>query len=503
MKLKESLSTTLRVFMIKNLFKLFLLSFVYFTSRFINLTSLPVFGDEAIYVRWSQIIRSVETLRFIPLTDGKQPLFMWLTVPFLKIFSDPLFASRMLSVLSGLTLMLTIVLLLTFLNKKNVKNNYFQIPPHALIAGLIYIFLPFSYFFDRMALADTLLSLFGVTTLFLTILLAYYPRLDISLLLGFSLGLSWLTKSPAIYFTVLSFFTFIFLNRNLKKIYLPIISIILSQVIYSILRLGPQFHQIALRNQDYIWKVSDIIKNPLDPLIPHLTDTFNIYILYISFPLVILFLFLFLKNIKKISAIELVLICWWILPIIANSAFAKVYTARYILYTLPSFIILTSLLISRIKKPWIILFLLIPNIYTIYILNQLPFNFKPTSTEQGYFQDWTSGWGIKPAADYLISRSKVSNVIVGTEGYFGTLPDGLQIYTNNVPQLTVFGVGVDITKVPEKLLDAHRHGDEVYLLINNSRLKLTPDQQYLVKKVLSFPKPDGDSLDLYQLIAKL
>ena len=46
----------------------------YFLSRLINLNSLPVFGDEAIYVRWAQIIKSVDTLRFIPLTDGKQPL---------------------------------------------------------------------------------------------------------------------------------------------------------------------------------------------------------------------------------------------------------------------------------------------------------------------------------------------------------------------------------------------------------------------------------------------
>ncbi|KKU74843.1 MAG: hypothetical protein UX99_C0005G0003 [Candidatus Amesbacteria bacterium GW2011_GWB1_47_26] len=53
------------------------------TLRFWNLNSLPIFADEAIYVRWSQVMRAESSLRFLPLSDGKQPLFMWLTIPFL------------------------------------------------------------------------------------------------------------------------------------------------------------------------------------------------------------------------------------------------------------------------------------------------------------------------------------------------------------------------------------------------------------------------------------
>ena len=40
--------------------------------RFTNLNSLPIFADEAIYVRWSQVMRAEATLRFLPLSDGKQ-----------------------------------------------------------------------------------------------------------------------------------------------------------------------------------------------------------------------------------------------------------------------------------------------------------------------------------------------------------------------------------------------------------------------------------------------
>src|SRR3972149_11226100 len=74
--------------------------------RFTNLNSLPIFADEAIYVRWSQVMRAEPSLRFLPLSDGKQPFFMWVTIPFFKIISDPLIAGRVLSALAGLGMVL-------------------------------------------------------------------------------------------------------------------------------------------------------------------------------------------------------------------------------------------------------------------------------------------------------------------------------------------------------------------------------------------------------------
>src|SRR3972149_9189614 len=73
-----------------------------FALRAYNLNYLPIFGDEAIYIRWAQVMRAEPTLRFLPLSDGKQPLFMWVVIPFLKLISDPVFAGRFVSVLSGL-----------------------------------------------------------------------------------------------------------------------------------------------------------------------------------------------------------------------------------------------------------------------------------------------------------------------------------------------------------------------------------------------------------------
>ena len=484
---------------INNLFPLILLVVVFFLLRFQNLQSIPVFGDEAIYLRWSQLIKNVETLRFVPVSDGKEPLFMWLTAVVMKLIKDPLLAGRSVSIFSGYgTLIALYVFALLYFNQTV-----------AIISAAAYIILPFTFFFDRLALADSMLSFFGLISLSLALALAKYPRLDLSLLLGFSLGLAWLTKSPAIYFIVLTFVTYTLINYKNKKIYYiyyPLISALLAFIIYNILRLGPQFQQIALRNQDYVWSFSELIKHPLDPFIPHLKDILNLYAQLVSWPIIIFCLIGWLLKPAKKNANQnhIILLLWWILPLIANAGIAKVFTARYILFTMPPLIILLAIgaqsLISRFKFGLILLLIcLIPNLIWIYRVSINSFNFVLPPTEAGYTSNWTSGWGIKSASQYLIERSHQVNVIVGTEGYFGTLPDGLQIYTDSLPRLTVFGVGLDITDVPAKLIDARQHGDEVYLLFNQSRLKLTPEAKSQVEAILSVDKPNNDKLLLLKL----
>src|SRR3989344_1722286 len=78
--------------------------------RTYNIFSIPIFADEAIYIRWAQVMRAEPSLRFLPLSDGKQPLFMWVVIPFLKILKDPLLAGRTVSMFTGLATILGIFL---------------------------------------------------------------------------------------------------------------------------------------------------------------------------------------------------------------------------------------------------------------------------------------------------------------------------------------------------------------------------------------------------------
>jgi 4-amino-4-deoxy-L-arabinose transferase-like glycosyltransferase len=166
-----------------------LILLIYFLLRLPNLTLQPIFADEAIYIRWSQVMKAEPTLRFLPLSDGKTPLFMWILMPLFKIFSDPLYAGRFLSVISGSFTLLGSYFLASFLFNRRV----------GLWAALLIATTPFILFLDRLALVDSMLSAVTVWTIFLAVLVVKYLRFDLAMILGYLLGLGLLTKTPGMF----------------------------------------------------------------------------------------------------------------------------------------------------------------------------------------------------------------------------------------------------------------------------------------------------------------
>lgn len=471
----------------------------YFLTRIVNLTIIPVFADEAIYIRWAQVMRAVASLRFLPLSDGKQPLFMWGMIPFLKIFADPLFAGRMLSVLAGLGTMAGVFSLSLILFKNKTI---------AFFASLFYLICPFCLFFDRMALADGLLSFFGVWVLAGGVLLARQRRLDLAMGVGIFLGLALLTKSPALFFALMLPVTVLLFGLEGQKgkskgrkiiELLGLFSLwgiiyLFGLAIYNILRLGPEFHMIAARNKDYVFSFSEVLAHPLNPLWGNLKSAVSWYWMMLT-PLVFLAgLGGIALGLKKYPRQTLVLGLWLAGPLLAQSAIAKVYTSRYILFTVPVFLVfsafLTAEIFTRLKSKWItVVVLILVFIWPIYqsalLLSAPQRAWLPDNEREGYLEKWTAGYGIREAAEYLKAVSKRHKVLVGTEGYFGTLPDGLQIYLEGVPNITIIGIGQPVREIPEKLtngLDENR----VFLLVNDSRIFIRSDIH--LKPVASYAK---------------
>lgn len=487
---------------------------IIFCFRFFNLTILPVFADEAIYVRWSQVMRAEQTLRFLPLSDGKQPLFMWLVIPFFKIFADPLYAGRFVSLLSGIGTLFGVV----FLSYLIFKNKIVSV-----MSGFFYAFSPFTFFFDRLALADSLLSMFGVWTFIFAYLTIKKQRLDFAMLTGFTLGGAWLTKSPALFFTLMLPTMWLFapwkkkIKENLwvlgKPFLLTIVAAAIGYGFYNILRLGPNFHLIASRNMDYIYPISHILIRPFDPLKTFIIASFKWY--WVMGPLSLLVLGaagLFL-NIKKSWKEIVILSFWFLVPLMIQCEFAKTLTARYILYPLPYLIILAAsvfmvknTLFKKCFGIFVILFT-IQSVFFIYKLITKPESAPlPRVERSGYLEEWTAGQGIKETADYLIKK-EIENpdkqIIIGTEGYFGTLPDGLQMYLNSHPKIVVIGVGLNFDKLPNSLYESKKAGNATYLLANTSRYYGKPEDKglVLIKEFPKAEKPDGthESLLLFEV----
>jgi len=458
-----------------------------FFLRFYSLIRLPIFADEAIYVRWSQIMKVEPSLRFVPLSDGKQPLFMWMVIPFFKVIEDPLFAGRFLSVITGMGTLVG-VFFLTYLLFKNKKA--------AVVAGLVYAISPFSVFFDRMALVDSMLSFFGVWTLILGILSAKTKRLDFAMLTGFALGGGLLTKSPAIFFVLLLPLTWVMaawpkevrgkLINLLKLIFLYGVSLFIGYLLYNILRLGTNWQMIAIRNRDYIYPLSHFLDSPLDPLKPFLSDALGWVWSLGPWPILIMAILGSLLCFRKYFREVFLLSLWFLMPIVVQAEFAKTFTARYIFFSIPSLFVLSVSLfllnkeiVKKIASGLLITFVFLALRNDYFLLTDPEKASLPKNERSGYLEDWTAGVGIREVGDYIRSeylREPDKKIVVGTEGYFGTLPDGLQIYLNDLREIVVIGVGIDLKNVPQSLIDSKKAGNKTYLVINSTRFFGDPEK---------------------------
>ncbi len=195
----------------------------------------------------------------------------------------------------------------------------------------------------------------------------------------------------------------------------------------------------------------------------------------------------------------IVLTIWFIGPIFVQSEYAKVLTARYILFSIPFLIVLASSAFLEERKNFVN-FLTV--VLAFFVAQALLFDYQlltnpakanlPRGERSGYLEEWTAGQGIRETAFYIQNyqaQNPGKKIVVGTEGYFGTLPDGLQAYLNNDRKITVIGVGLNFTDIPKPLLESRAAGNATYLLINNDRFKGDPKKEEL-KLIAQYPKAD-------------
>jgi len=468
--------------------------------RLYNLNLLPIFGDEAIYIRWSQVMVAEPGLRFLPLSDGKQPLFMWVLMFLVRRFTDPLFIGRLTSVFYGMGTLIGIFALTYYL---------FRSRKIALIASLFWAISPYSVFFDRMALVDSMLTMFGVWFLIFALATAKNLRLDFAMLAGFALGGALLTKSPALFFVILIPTTWILSDwpeknkekiiRLIKLVTLSLVSVSIAYGMYNVLRLGPNFHMVGIRNQDYVLPISHLWTNPKDPFIPHIDRALEWFWQLGPSVIVALTALGAIVGFKKFRKETLVLLLWSLIPVFTQAMYAKVFTTRYVLFSFPGLMILAALTFltkgEKLKKILVVglIFFIFHSLYiNRLILADIEAAPLPRTMRSGYLEEWTAGTGIREVSAIIreeYRQSPQQKIVVGTEGYFGTLPDGLQAYLNDLAEITVIGVGLDFGEIPSSLLESVKAGNKTFLVANSSRLKFKKDfENYGLKIIAVYPK---------------
>ena len=483
---------------------------VFGLTRFFNLNRLPIFCDEAIYLRWAQIANNDASFRFISLTDGKQPMQTWLTLPLLRLIEDPLIAGRVLSAMAGFSLLL-VGILVAFSFFKDKKNIYFLM--------FLMAFCPYLIFFDRMALAESLLTLFAFGAFLFSFLLAKNPRLDIALLAGLWIGAGFLVKSQMLIFLLLFPLGAIFifqkegfkLSKPLAKYLLFFLMIIIMVfLIYNIQRLSPWMYRIQQKNSDFVVPLSEALAN-LKRFGYNFYLSIQWFWSYLTPPVFIVSLLGLILLTKNNFWQGLYLSAWIFVPALGEAFIARFFTSRYLSFLTPFFLLsaayffvkIYQVLTAIIGKKKIVFFLLLFLIWPIYNINLLltnPEDFPFTSTDKDYIEGWTAGYGVKETADYLKQIARKEKVVVGTEGTFGLLSQGLEIYLMGEENITVKGYYPLPSLPPQELQEAVQAGKKVYFLVNNTPGDFAKEK-FVLKKEYAKAHNQG-SLRFYEILAE-
>ncbi len=424
-------------------FTLFIIA-LFLATRLINLDKFPIFNDEGIYIQWAKTAWHDASWRFISLTDGKQPLQTWGTIPLLKLFPDnALLAGRLFAVsLGSISLMGVFTLLFYLFGKKT-----------AYIGALLYIFTPFFLFYDRLALVDSGVNAAFFWILFFSILLINTVRLDTALLFGLASGIFLLAKSSVKVFVGLSALApLLTLTENTKKslwrslnyYFLFGIGCLLALVIYNVQRLSPFFHFVAEKNKVFVMTLGDFIKNPLAVLV-HNLYTLPLYVSWeMGFVSAVLGLFGFVLVFQKDKKLFTYLFAWILLLYVGVSCLTIILYPRYLIFFAGFLTVTTAYFLSRNKNSAFQLICITALIISfayfdfniLFDIKQIPF---PQVDRGQYIESWTAGWGIKDIIDYARQKSQEKPVVILAEGDFGMSGDVLNVFVHQNDRIFIKG----------------------------------------------------------------
>jgi hypothetical protein len=426
--------------------------------RLFNLTVLPVFNDEAIYINYAQ---SVAEDPFSALANGDSTLgLVWLTATFLRLSPDPLSSARLASVLAGTLAMLGLYLTGRTLYSRRV----------GVMSAALYAVSPLMLFHDRMVLADVLVNASGAYTLLFSLTYLEKGKLRHGVGLGLAMGLGMLSKPLGVFllFTPLVAWGLVHrirIGALARRLGLPYVTagLVVSPVL---------LHPLGARALDIIR--SHTIISPWSPASSHWLQTASTnasHMLrdvetYLGAPVVMLCVFslllvLFLRNRRGALL--------WVVGLLPAGAFAASSSGflppRYFLFAVSPLLIsaawgieqvsqtagrLVAGLVSPRELPLsrsglatcAVLLLAVsvaPVRFDYYLLTDPTRAPLPPLDQYQYITGWPSGYGILETAGWLEQQASHSEIRVVTGSPRGTPRDGLGIYLRRNASISIVG----------------------------------------------------------------
>lgn len=490
----------------------------YWLTRLFRLDHFPIFSDEGIYIHWAKTAWHDATWRFISLTDGRQPLQTWATIPFLKLFPEnALVGGRLFAVTAGFIGMLGMMSLCAYLYGRRA----------AYFAGLLMVATPYFFFYDRLALADSAVTAGTIWMLFLAFLLARTRRMDVAIAFGIVTGMTMLTKSSIRLYAGLFFGTSLLILFPAKTMKTRLVNLlgkarkgvmsswarlldftvlygfamILALVLYNVQRLSPFFHFVSQKNATFILTTQELLANPFAVLPVNLYRipmylTWELGFIVMIFSLCGLFLLLKKKDVPAIVLTLIILASYVLIALVARVLFP-----RYIMAVAAFLVIPAAYFLTRLKKTFLVPVLIVyalcmsPWFYTIYFQPQdIPF---PPIDRGQYIEGWPAGWGAREIMEFAREKSHSKPVLLVVEGTFGMTADVLDTFLLPGDQIEVKGYW----PLEEKdLIENQQQLEQRHVFVVFAHRREVPTS-WPVNWVKQYDKPgDESALTLFELL---
>ncbi len=521
-------------------YQLFVLLIIglYVLTHVLSLTALPVFADESIYIRWAQLLLSdPHQYFFFALNDGKTPLFIWSLAPFLKVFADPLLASRLLSVGVGVGQALVVLPIIRLLGGSKRAQ---------LFGALGVTIVPFWFFHHRMALMDGMLTLFLSLYFWMSLKLIMLPVVEQSdsvarvirclfsrqvfgtiLLAGLFLGLAFLTKLPAVLF-IPSVFCLVFLKKKARAEYVVLsvrllAALVVGLLVFSSILVHPAAGQLFSRGSDFLFSAREIRLGYWLHGITNIPSYVMYFLQYLTPEVLFLVVCgLLIKKNARTHRVLFIALLFFFLPI---AVLGKVVYPRYYLpvalfvtvsaalvlddvlkfiKNLPSFtskkLLLAVIVVSLLGRIGTASFSFM--YYSLVDTNKIPF---VSADRTQYLTEWSSGHGITEVVALIEAEQSKRSVAVATEGFFGTLPDGLLMYfeNKNHENVLIEGIGQPVAGLPDSFIEKAREYDTVWLVVNDYRLLMNlPPEKLVYEYCRPYAGPCLQVWDVGEVVAR-
>jgi len=236
---------------------------------------------------------------------------------------------------------------------------------------------------------------------------------------------------------------------------------VLSQIVYSVLRLSPFFHMISRKDTVFLFSFREWLDQPFRFLAGNLRGMSDWLRSYMSLPVFIAVCIPLFTRWPRMRE-RMMLYAWWAVPFVGLANFGKVLYPRFILFmTIPLLIIAADSVLrmfAAVKRPLAIVCLaavvLLPSLMLSSVIVTDPEAARIPVSDRGQFiDDWPAGGGVSEVVTYLTEQARHGKIAVYTEGTFGLMPYAIEMYLVDNPNVIIKGIWPLTEEIPPEISD--------------------------------------------------